>query len=657
MNDILNKILPYKKRYFSFSSFKDKVISFLRSVIYINYENCMNTIDTNKKLNRTCYNETQNILSNGNLIIDNTKLYNYFEEKCYYRTLKKEDCKHKGFFLINEKKNKFYEYLKNNLNFSDETINEIDKYITSNRIKYIQKIKLSIIPDDTINYWKSLGPKNTTRKSLRSSKRNALIEDEKQDEFKDNDTNLSPRNTTRKSSSSSKRNALIEDDEILQKAYEFKQNRSSKIITKKLKEEYPKSLLTFKLNKICSDSGYCIAFGKNIELIKKVFDNFNNPEFIKSIITLSSGDNGEVLEVLFQRYKYQAYTILKIMKNNNIIVDNLVYEYIVGKFLINKYYKKVPCFLETYGFIFNDNIKDIKNNRKLFNIQNIEIPQIKLLLKNGCTNEKHFGLVIEYVKNPKTLFEKLYRKKFWYKNLLIVLFQVYYTLFLLKDVFTHYDLHLNNVLVFEPKKKHFIQYHYHYKGEIISFKSNYIVKIIDYGRCGFVNNEDNIKSLDIYNNLCSIQECKEENSRPCGARKGFIVSTPNNKNYIKPTTLNNSHDLRLLKSVGYLFNNNFDERATYTRQFISKDREKLYLLLNNVKYIENFGTPENKKSGLTRDFRYSSINNIMDAFVILKELLQLPYIIAQNDNFYVDKTKIGDLNIYDDGKDMKFHEI
>ena len=69
MNEILDKILPYKKRYFSFSSFKEKVTSFLRSVIYINYENCMSYIHSGKKiLNTACYNETQNILSKGSLM-------------------------------------------------------------------------------------------------------------------------------------------------------------------------------------------------------------------------------------------------------------------------------------------------------------------------------------------------------------------------------------------------------------------------------------------------------------------------------------------------------------------------------------------------------------------------------------------------------------
>ena len=258
------------------------------------------------------------------------------------------------------------------------------------------------------------------------------------------------------------------------------------------------------------------------------------------------------------------------------------------------------------------------------------------MLKHGCTNEKNFGLVIEYVKNPKTLYEKLNRTKFWYKNLLVVLFQVYYALILLKDAFTHYDLHLNNVLVFEPKKKHYIHYHYHYRGEVISFKSNYIVKIIDYGRCGFVNNEDNIKSIDIYNTLCSISECNQANSRPCGEKKGFLISSKPGKSYHTLTKLNNSHDLRLLKSVGILFNRKFDERATYTRKFNAIDREKLYLLFNGVKYLETFGTPQDRRTGLVRDLSRSQIYNITDAFVILKELVKLSYFIAENDKFYVD---------------------
>jgi len=651
MNDILNEILPEKKRYLYLSD-KDKVISFLRSVININYENCMNTIETNKQSNKFCYNEIKNLHKRGNVEIGNIKLYDLFEEGCFHRKHKNssEDCKHKGFFIIQNKKNFFYKYLESELNLSYETIMQIDKYIEPTNLKRIKKLVSSSIKNET-NFVSDVMPDRTYINSI--VKKPGIFYREKTIPRV-----ISSRNTTtRKYVPTTKLSNWKEEENMLKTYHSIRQNRSSKIISKKLRE-HPQAILSYKLHKICNDSGYCIAFGKKTELIKELFENFNNPKFIKSITTLSSGGNGEVLEVLFERYKYQVYTILKITLKTTKIIDNLVYEYIVGKFLINKYYKKFPCFLETYGFIFNSQIKNIKTDKDIFNIHNIDIPDIKQLLKAGCTDEKdYFGLVIEYVKNPKTLLDKLKHHSFWYKNLLNTLFQVYYTLFLMKDVFTHYDLHLNNVLVFEPKHHHYIQYNYHYKEEIISFKSNYLVKIIDYGRCSFINNEDKINSRDIFNELCSIQECKEKDSKPCGARKGFIVSKPDDASYITPRKINISHDLRLLKQVGFYFNKYFDEKLTYTRQFIKKDRENIYVLMNAVKFIEEYGTPEDKNSGLTGNFNTSSINNIVDAFFILKELIQLPYIITQNDNFYNDKIKLGDLNIYDDGKDMVFNEI
>jgi hypothetical protein len=708
MNDILNEILPetYKKGYFYNSlTDKDKVISFLRSVININYENCMNTIETNKQSNRFCYDEIKNLHKRGNVNIDNMKLYDFFEEKCYYRNkLLTEDCQHKGFFLISKTKDKFIRYLKNDLNFSIKTINEIDKYIDPIQIKKVKKIKSSIVKSSissvdtpknssyitqTINssYKTPLHPLIEKRKKHKSKSKVTSLREEDDEEKKEDDEDeeddddeeeeiipdvktskkhtsttkvkSSRVTTTRKHIPTSKISNWGEYEELTIPYLKFKKKRSAKIISKKLREN-PQLLLTYNLHKICSNSGYCIAFGKKTDLIKKLFENFNNSEFIKSITTLASGGSGEVLQVLFERYKYQAYTILKLIVEDKIKPkdkikpedktktkkisnpDNLAYEYIVGKFLINKYYKKFPCFLETYGFIFNPQIKDIKNDKSIFDIMNINISDITQLLTFGCENPKNLGLVIEYVKNPKTLLDKLDDNLFWYKDLLNVLFQVYYTLFLMRNIFTHYDLHGNNVLVFEPKKDHYIQYHYHYRGKVISFKSIYLVKIIDYGRCGFVNNMDNIKSSDIHNMLCNIDKCIETNAGPCGVRKGFIISSVEDESYITPIKINNSHDLRLLHIIGLLFNDKVYEPTKYLREFNKTN---------------TFGTPEDNNSGLTRNLITSSINNIMDAFIILKELIQMPYIITKNENYYKDFTKLGDLHIYDDGKDMVFNEI
>ena len=133
-----------------------------------------------------------------------------------------------------------YSYLKDELKFSEDTINEIDKYINPKRIKFIQKIKSSIIPDDAINYWKTLGTKNTTTKKNIKQRTSFSEIEEDEDESKDDILHLSPRNTTTRKHTS-KRNTLSEDEERLQKVSRFEQNRASRIITSKLREN-PKSI-------------------------------------------------------------------------------------------------------------------------------------------------------------------------------------------------------------------------------------------------------------------------------------------------------------------------------------------------------------------------------------------------------------------------------
>jgi hypothetical protein len=154
MNDILDQILPetYKKGYFyNTLSDKDKVISFLRSVININYENCMNTIETNKQSNRFCYDQIKNLHKRGNVKIGDTNLYDLFEEGCFHRNHRNssEDCKHKGFFIIQNKKDFFYKYLERELNFSYETIMQIDNYIEPTNLKRIKKLVTSSIKNET----------------------------------------------------------------------------------------------------------------------------------------------------------------------------------------------------------------------------------------------------------------------------------------------------------------------------------------------------------------------------------------------------------------------------------------------------------------------------------------------------------------------------
>jgi hypothetical protein len=93
----------------------------------------------------------------------------------------------------------------------------------------------------------------------------------------------------------------------------------------------------------------------------------------------------------------------------------------------------------------------------------------------------------------------------------------------LQNEFTHYDLHSDNILIYEPVIGKYIQYHYFVDGNEISFKSKYIVKIIDYGRCYFHDTDTN-NSMNIHEKICNEKQCDPE----CGEDYGYQWLQHNN---------------------------------------------------------------------------------------------------------------------------------
>ena len=284
------------------------------------------------------------------------------------------------------------------------------------------------------------------------------------------------------------------------------------------------------LSSVCSDSGVCIAFGKESDKIKSFFNNFDF-KFKKKMTELSKGANGIVYEVEYERLNYKAYTIIKTAQKTT--SDNLIYEYFVGMFYINTFYKKFPCFLETYNWCLNP------THPTFFNSIDDK------LIETSCSMPTDVGIQVEYLKSPVTIKSALNQVAFWSNDVLQVLFQIYFPLVCLDNTFTHYDLHYSNVLLYLPVAGHYIQYHYHGK-ETISFKSQYISKIIDYGRCYFKT--ATTSSLDIRRKVCATPECNQ--TRPCGSDLGYgFLKEPHVKlssNYINSSISNISHDLRLL---------------------------------------------------------------------------------------------------------------
>jgi hypothetical protein len=59
----------------------------------------------------------------------------------------------------------------------------------------------------------------------------------------------------------------------------------------------------------------------------------------------------------------------------------------------------------------------------------------------------------------------------------------------LGKTYTHYDLHEENVLVYKPfKGEKYIDMIYHTKDGIFSYSTEYVAKLIDYGRNYFNSN-------------------------------------------------------------------------------------------------------------------------------------------------------------------------
>jgi len=138
--------------------------------------------------------------------------------------------------------------------------------------------------------------------------------------------------------------------------------------------------------------------------------------------------------------------------------------------------------------------------------------------KRDCSEiEKLFGLscsanlaiMIEYIEGVP-LEQMLLELDFIQNDLIYILYQIYMPLATLASEFTHYDLHIGNVLIYELKKDEYIDYEYNFNGDIVKFKCRYIAKIIDYGRA-FFDDPSVVSSQSIKKMVCSADLCNPAN--------------------------------------------------------------------------------------------------------------------------------------------------
>ena len=311
-------------------------------------------------------------------------------------------------------------------------------------------------------------------------------------------------------------------------------------------------------------------------------------------------DEGESVTVAASQAVFKMKTGRKKLDK----VDNLFREGLVGM-KMNVLADVFPVFVRTHSLF----LEDVEGPYTIDGVtyQNYDDPPT---IPVDCVTFGKQAIMIEYVEGKQ--FKDLYRKRQFRRDLIPVLFQLYYALGSLGLTYTHYDLHTANVLLTRPDPDKCIRFEYTLNDKDrtkIIFYSKFVAKIIDYGRSYVARSitvgDQAYDSIDMQ----SVETVKECNTPECGlsgTKCGF-------RNYRNPNhaglgfrTSNVSHDLRLLNYVVKYLNN--EKKGTH------------YWHGPPVAFHEGeFSTVEIKETGLEGE--NPRINNVNDALLILAGML------------------------------------
>ncbi len=284
-------------------------------------------------------------------------------------------------------------------------------------------------------------------------------------------------------------------------------------------------------------------------------------------------------------------------------------------------------------------------------------------VKKSCMNPYLTAVLVQYISNPITLSHYLSRmigdQYVFIVELVHILYQIYSVLAACAYDFTHYDLHLNNVLLYEiPDGKYITMKYYDITDKIIEFKTKYIVKIIDYGRCFTIDAEK------LHDKICnSSPPCENEltDNIGCGYKNGykhFIYRAFEKGSYISSLTQNVSHDLRLVSNIHKAFPNQYYEYDGDSKEI--EDRlVEVYDIFTSIEYRGFYGTPEilpgepiNDRGDLQSE---DIIYNVFDMHWRLLHMVDKEYRVNENNKYYQNMESAGKMEItLDRSRDLKF---
>jgi len=359
-------------------------------------------------------------------------------------------------------------------------------------------------------------------------------------------------------------------------------------------------------------------------------------------------------------YTSKYHTVDVVMKSAlDKFSDSLVYEYLVGQ-CINHFAQFYPCFSRTYQICAYNTKKDfnkLKDATDKFVLPKgldqmlgvVDSGNIDNLIKTGCSNKQLICIMTQYFNFEGSL-KSCISNGINACTLLTILYLVYSCLASLSRQLTHYDLHDENIQLTKIPNNGYTLIRMHLKnGSVVSFKTDYIPTIIDYGRCyvncSAVNSTEIAKRVCFYDNKNPNKDervCKKK----CGNESGYELPNFNKKTqtfdphqYADFTDISRSNistDLRVLNSLRFTFYGNNLLGNSYSGTKLTQMFKDLPLPSST--YV----LPENLDMDLNR------IRNIITAKNVFLAMIDNPNFIAENNAYCSSKTYYNTVDIWED---------
>jgi len=464
------------------------------------------------------------------------------------------------------------------------------------------------------------------------------------------------------------------------------------------------------LTRLCPNISYCITFVTYNDLIKELFNNFTNFDYaINEIVRIGSiSSNGEIYKITYTYDIITVFCVLKLQQISQIsqmsqipryktsddsseishtyVSDNLYYEFLVGYYFINYFNLYFPCFVETYGLYYFPSFFNMEGNnlnylKRFYHLLNDnQTIKYRKNIRDLCLDTSNkLGILIQHIEGET--FKEYYMRnifikqkfniKFFLYEIIQLLYQIYGPLSNMSKYFTHYDLHLNNVLLYDVGEKKYIEMKYIYRNgsEIttILFKTRKICKIIDYGRCYF--DRSRIFSLKLGSKLKpndreellerqSLFDKKSVRSLSSKTVLQDSIDILNTAEIIKTLSYFKSECPNLGKTKGYAFLKKLPDDK-FDLKFINLCITKIIKTLKEIKYgdyntdvnIDNLlelvvSLNSDDKELLIKFFdEFYKFKNVVDVAYQLKIFLQNPIFSRENDKLYLGHTCIGTMTI------------